>query len=834
MGTFDTHGGYFAPKDYVKINEGGSHEENPNGGVQIGVDPEGTPNLVEEGESIYKDYVFSDNITASEKFLDENTLPTKYAGKLYSEIADAFVDEAEESPLDPITRNGLDTFLTRLASAQEAQKAYSEQKKLERELKKLSPDELAALEQMLAQEEQTVPESQVAPEQVAPETIAPEQVAPEQVAMPQQSVMRNGGRLFETGGPTKLQTLLQSPAMVQAMTGNASTYATSGNQIPRVESTVGDELGYLGNIATYPLQASTPILSGVATAGELASSAANNNPEQANLAALTAVIVEDGKTKLSVDAGGRFHDASGKIISKEAAEVLKSEHKAWELTNKGKDLNAAVEAASAKGPLAKAWGAVKKVDPLYYYHPKTKAGKIVKGAGQVAEAGLLMRGIDKVVDTASDIKNSREGSVATVRPQFALGGNLYKWGDILNRDPKYRKDPAQQQGGYAVYPEPTSFGTVGNSDANYIWGDGYMWNGTAFPTSSDLDIAVESGGLVDYPQLPARRTGGTASPAATVVPATPVATPSIPRGVVYARTYAGLPTARAVANTPVTGLIGTRPSTSAPVIAATPAVQPTDVEAQSGRAVLPTWSRYAGVIGSGLLGLYNAFQEPDRYTAERIIPFTPSGRISLQDQVYNPVDQNMILNQALAQGNSTVRALRNSGIGPSSQAAIIAQDNNLTGNIGNTLLQTWDANNQRRNQVIAANNQNEAQRAQFDFAVDQARQNALARAQMYNAQNDLTIQRLNNAAEAEKYAALSNQIDQSLQALSDIGRENFAYNQANSNTALEGYGASRTGWGMYGYPMAYPYVLAQQPVPVEQEEKRSRGGKIGFMKKYKG
>ena len=33
MSKFDTHGGYFAPKDYTRINEGGSHEENPNGGV---------------------------------------------------------------------------------------------------------------------------------------------------------------------------------------------------------------------------------------------------------------------------------------------------------------------------------------------------------------------------------------------------------------------------------------------------------------------------------------------------------------------------------------------------------------------------------------------------------------------------------------------------------------------------------------------------------------------------------------------------------------------------------------------------------------------------------
>ena len=45
------------------INVGGSHEENPNEGVQLGVDNEGTPNLVEEGEVIYNDYVFSNRLT---------------------------------------------------------------------------------------------------------------------------------------------------------------------------------------------------------------------------------------------------------------------------------------------------------------------------------------------------------------------------------------------------------------------------------------------------------------------------------------------------------------------------------------------------------------------------------------------------------------------------------------------------------------------------------------------------------------------------------------------------------------------------------------------------
>ena len=41
------------------IEEGGSHEQNPLGGVPQGVAMDGLFNLVEEGEVIYDDYVFS-------------------------------------------------------------------------------------------------------------------------------------------------------------------------------------------------------------------------------------------------------------------------------------------------------------------------------------------------------------------------------------------------------------------------------------------------------------------------------------------------------------------------------------------------------------------------------------------------------------------------------------------------------------------------------------------------------------------------------------------------------------------------------------------------------
>lgn len=152
MSKFNTQGGYFAPQGYMRVDTGGSHEENPNGGVQVGVDPNGVPNMLEEGEPVYKDFVFSDNITAEKEFLDMNHIPVKYAGKLYSKIADDFLSEAEEQPIDSISANGLNAMLGRLASAQEGQKQKAEEEALMQELSKLSPEELAQLETAIAQE----------------------------------------------------------------------------------------------------------------------------------------------------------------------------------------------------------------------------------------------------------------------------------------------------------------------------------------------------------------------------------------------------------------------------------------------------------------------------------------------------------------------------------------------------------------------------------------------------------------------------------------------------------------------------------------------------------
>ena len=111
-----------------------------------------------------------------------------------------------------------------------------------------------------------------------------------------------------------------------------------------------------------------------------------------------------------------------------------------------------------------------------------------------------------------------------------------------------------------------------------------------------------------------------------------------------------------------------------------------------------------------------------------------------------PIDMNMLSNAIQAQSQSNQRALRNSGLGPSLAAAQLAADYNATQNLGTGLLQGWHANNQERNRVLGANNNNEAQRANFYATLDQARAQALNQAKYQNLQNRLYVAKCDSIA----------------------------------------------------------------------------------------
>lgn len=120
-GELNTQGGDFT-NGLLHINNGGTHERNPYEGVLMGVDYQGVPNLVEEGETIFKDYVFSNRLEVPKKMRQKY----KLGGKKLISFADAskaLAKESEERPNDIISINGLNAFMSDLRTSQEQVRA---------------------------------------------------------------------------------------------------------------------------------------------------------------------------------------------------------------------------------------------------------------------------------------------------------------------------------------------------------------------------------------------------------------------------------------------------------------------------------------------------------------------------------------------------------------------------------------------------------------------------------------------------------------------------------------------------------------------------------------
>lgn len=120
-GNLMTHGADF-DTGLTLVGNGGTHEENPLEGVPMGMDSEGIPNLVEEGEVIFNDYVFSKRLKVPKAVRKKY----KLRGTKSLTFADAAIQmskESEERPNDPISRAGLEDGMLKLMMAQEQVRA---------------------------------------------------------------------------------------------------------------------------------------------------------------------------------------------------------------------------------------------------------------------------------------------------------------------------------------------------------------------------------------------------------------------------------------------------------------------------------------------------------------------------------------------------------------------------------------------------------------------------------------------------------------------------------------------------------------------------------------
>ena len=124
MGGSLNHGTHW-PDNVTLVDAGGTHESNPYGGVLMGMDDQGTPNLVEEGEVIWNDYVFSNRLKVPQAMREKYNLKKDGGHLTFAEgiKASKQFKTLEEIPNDPIARRTFDAFITDMAMIQEEERA---------------------------------------------------------------------------------------------------------------------------------------------------------------------------------------------------------------------------------------------------------------------------------------------------------------------------------------------------------------------------------------------------------------------------------------------------------------------------------------------------------------------------------------------------------------------------------------------------------------------------------------------------------------------------------------------------------------------------------------
>lgn len=752
MAKFDTHGGHFAPQGYLKVNEGGAHEENPNGGVQVGVDPQGVPNMLEEGEPVYNDYVYSDNIVADEELLVKYNIPKKFAGKLYSEIADKFVDEAEERPLDPISTNGLEAMLGRLAEAQEEQKAIQQQKELEDELSKLSPEELDELEAMLVEQEQ-MPEEQM-----------PQEMMPTEAGMPMQQQV-----------PVEAMPAEQ-PMMPMACGGFLKRYDFGG----QTDSTYN---------------------------ALLAEAYARAAAEKARRdAALEEQMLEKDKeaTRRAIKRTGRRiarNELRTDLLLKNLADPDVYPHALPQLAA---SLGKAVDkTATLNEKLATAQEHYKELEPFSFDDAPVK---LQSGSATTAPSSISFGLDDIMIPEGYSADSFANGGVMN---KYAVGG----WEEFLNRLNSYSvsRNPGGVSGTYRI---DRRFPLAGYNDIKALEDSEAYKNFTDYvlrhpddPNVQKYLRALDAGTAPNVAKLysgdtlvdnwrdlyNARRydqkggiyhfSGDAVGDLDFILGASRQGLPklSIPENLLETNPDLIDPQGKRL-GIPV-------PREGLPMRQFNNGTEEpqTIAEPENGAPLLSTLPQYAGAVGNAGLALWNAAHPADKYNINTPYPYLPYGRINLVDPTYNPMDQNAGVNNALASSAATNAALAQSGAGYATIPAMLANGYNTGRAMGDTLATIWDANNQRHNNVLAGVNNNRSQTAQFNYANERDRAGMLNQYGFMKSRNDLLQQQLDYNAEAQKYAAIGQMLGNTFEALANLGERNKILNQINTNRKNEGY-----------------------------------------------
>ena len=197
----------------TQFTEGGTHEQNPLGGIPQGFAPDGKLNLVEQGETKLNaaDYVFSDQIKVSKETASLYGLPNSAVGKTFADASKKANRPNSRRENDTIEQVAIQRDLENLMQAQEQQKETEKQAAIaemqakypdvqvvdQAAMQQANADMQAGMQQPMMDEAAMMQQQQ----QMAPPAQAPQEMDPAMIAqMQQQGMMSYGGKMYNMGG----------------------------------------------------------------------------------------------------------------------------------------------------------------------------------------------------------------------------------------------------------------------------------------------------------------------------------------------------------------------------------------------------------------------------------------------------------------------------------------------------------------------------------------------------------------------------------------------------------------------------------------------------------
>lgn len=197
----------------TQFTEGGTHEQNPLGGIPQGFAPDGKLNLVEQGETKLNaaDYVFSDQIKVSKETATLFGLSKGDIGKTFADASKKANRPNSRRENDTIEQVAIQRDLENLMQAQEQQKETEKQEAIA-EMQAKYPDLQVVDQAAMQQADAAMQEGMQQPmmdeaammqqqQQMAPPAQAPQEIDPAMMAqMQQQGMMSYGGKMYNLGG----------------------------------------------------------------------------------------------------------------------------------------------------------------------------------------------------------------------------------------------------------------------------------------------------------------------------------------------------------------------------------------------------------------------------------------------------------------------------------------------------------------------------------------------------------------------------------------------------------------------------------------------------------